>query len=160
STDPGGRVGFGQRRERIAADALRQRRRPVTPRDRASRRLYGVLAFLVLCLPAGGCASFWDEVFSRERDLDGYFRPPDAMTVIDKCPDGERRAKALASLREPAQNGGSPQEQERYLLILATVAKTDRDPFCRLGAIKAMGHFKDPRAAVALREVFEQTVKL
>ena len=31
---------------------------------------------------------------------------------------------------------------------------------CRLGAIQALGHFQDPRAAVALREVFEQTVKL
>jgi HEAT repeat protein len=123
------------------------------------RRRIGLLACLVLCLPVGGCAGFWDEVFSRERDLNAYFNPPDPLVVLEKSTDGELRARALASLREPGPDG-RPQEQEKYLLILTTAAKTDRDPLCRLGAIQALGHFKDPRAAVALREVFEQTVKL
>jgi hypothetical protein len=114
-------------------------------------------ALVLIALSNGGCASFWDEVFSRERDLTGYFNPPNPLIVIHDSTDGERRAKALASLREPASNSGSSQDQETYLQILTTAARTDRDPYCRLGAIQALGHFKDPRAARALEEVYQQT---
>jgi hypothetical protein len=122
-----------------------------------SARLLASAALALLALSSGGCASFWDEVFSRERDLGGYFNPPNPLIVIHDSTDGERRAKALAALREPAGNGGSAQDQEAYLQILTTAAKTDRDPYCRLGAIQALGHFKDPRAARALEDVYKQT---
>jgi HEAT repeat protein len=121
------------------------------------RRLYLLLACVALALPVGGCASFWDEALSRERDLHGYFTPPDPLIVIRDSTDGERRAKALASLREPAQRGGNPQDQEAYVQILTTAATTDRDPLCRLGAIQALGRFKDPRAAKTLDDIFLQT---
>jgi HEAT repeat protein len=139
-----------------------QRRQPVTPRHLANRRpdlrrLYVLLACAALALPAGGCASFWDEAFSRERDLQGYFKPPDPLTVIRDSTDGERRATALAALREPAQHGGNAQDQEVYVKILTTAATTDRDPLCRLGAIQALGRFKDPRAAKTLDDIFLQT---
>jgi hypothetical protein len=138
-----------------------QRRRPVKPRylahDRSrSHRLYFLLTCTVLALSAGGCATFWDEAFSRERDLNGYFKPPNPLVVIHDSTDGERRAKALASLREPKQTGGTDKDQEAYLQILTTAARTDRDPLCRLGAIQALGYFKDPRAARALEEVYKQ----
>jgi HEAT repeat protein len=134
----------------------------VTPRYLADRlpgvrRLHFLLACAALTLPLGGCATFWDEAFSRERDLGAYFNPPDPLIVIRDSTDGERRAKALASLREPVQKGGNAQDQEAYLQILTTAARTDRDPLCRLGAIQALGHFTDPRAARALEEVYQQT---
>jgi hypothetical protein len=116
-----------------------------------------LLACAVLALPSTGCATFWDEVFSRERDLHGYFRPPDPLVVIHDSTDSERRAKALASLKEPLANGGTQKDQDVYLEILTTAAQTDRDPYCRLGAIQALGHFKDPRAAKALTIVYENT---
>ena len=132
---------------------------PQTQADRRPRlrRLTLVLAWVVLALPAAGCATLWDELWSRERDLDGYFHPRNPLLVIQESTDGERRAKALASLREPAQNGGDAKEQEAYLDILTKAAQTDRDPLCRLGAIQALGYFKDPRAADTLEKVFGQT---
>jgi hypothetical protein len=119
-------------------------------------RLLSFLACTALTVPAWGCASFWDEAFSRERDLRGYFSPANPLVVIHDSTDGERRAKALASLQEPAQHGGNAKDQDTYLLILTTAATSDRDPLCRLGAIQALGHFKDPRAARALEDTFQQ----
>jgi hypothetical protein len=127
----------------------------VTPRYLAdprhgTRRLPLVLAWIALALPAAGCAAFWDEALSRERDLGGYFRPPDPLVVIRDSTDGERRAKALASLREPTND----KDHEVYVQILTTAARTERDPLCRLGAISALGYFKDPRAAATVKEIF------
>jgi hypothetical protein len=113
-------------------------------------------AFLLMA--ANGCATFWDEAFSRERDLHGYFRPPDPLVVIRDSSDGERRARAMASLQEPLQKGGTQKDQDVYIEILTAAARTDRDPLCRLGAIQGLSHFKDPRAARALVEVYEQGV--
>ena len=130
---------------------------PTWARPSACCRL-GSLAFAALVLlSANGCASFWDEVFSRERDIGAYFKPPDPLVVIRDSTDGERRAKALAALHEPLQKGGTQKDQEVYLEILTTAAKTDRDPLCRLGAIQGLSHFKDPRAARVLVEVYEQS---
>jgi HEAT repeat protein len=128
--------------------------RHLTDRQPSTRRLYALLACLALTLPAGGCAAFWDEAFSRERDLHGYFKPPDPL--VDST-DAERRAKALASLQEPLQHGGNAKDQDVYVEILTTAATADRDPLCRLGAIQALGRFKDPRAAKTLDDIFLQT---
>ena len=128
----------------------------MTPRYPADRGRNGLLACVLLLLPAAGCAPFWDELLSRERDMGSYFHPPDPLTVLKDSTDGERRARALAALREPNQNGGKAEDQDVYLQILTTASKTDRDPLCRLGAIRALGHFKDPRAARALEEVYQQ----
>jgi hypothetical protein len=130
--------------------------RPATALTRHARRLSGLLLSASLLLGANGCATFWDEAFSRERDLQGYFRPPDPLLVIRDSTDGERRGKAMASLQEPLRNGGTQKDQDVYLEILTTAARTDRDPFCRLGAIQGLSHFKDPKAAQALIEVYEQ----
>lgn len=130
-----------------------QRKQPVTPRNRAARRRCSLLALGMLTLSAAGCASFWDEVFSRERDLGRYFNPPHPLVTIMESSDGELRAKALAALREPAQHGGSQQDQDKYIEILTTAAKADHDPYCRLCAIQALGSFKDARAAKALDDL-------
>jgi hypothetical protein len=132
----------------------------VTSRYLATRPLCRLLAVALTALTAlagSGCASFWDEAFSRERDLHGYFRPPDPLVVIHDTTDGERRAKALSALREPLTHGGNQHDQDVYIEILTTAARTDRDPYCRLGAMQALGYFKDARAAKALEEAYQQT---
>src|SRR5262249_17518249 len=89
--------------------------------------------------------------------LGQYFNPPNPLVTVMETTDGERRAKALASLREPAQHGGSQYDQDKYLEILTTAAETDRDPYCRLGAVQAPGYFNDPRAARGLEKVVQQS---
>ena len=51
-------------------------------------------------------------------------------------------------------------DQEAYLEILAGSARGDRDPLCRLAAIKSLGRWKDPRAAMTLKDVTEQIRRL
>ena len=102
-----------------------------------SLRLAGVaLATLTTC----GCASFWEEVTSRNRDMKGYFFKPEPLVILSKSTDGAKRAQALAALREPLSHGGSKEEQEKLLQILTVAALGDpgaKDPLCRLGAIRA-----------------------
>jgi HEAT repeat protein len=78
------------------------------------------------------------------------------LIVLRDSSDGHKRSKALAQLVEPAQNGGSKEEQELYVKILTKAAMEDRDPLCRLGAIRALGTYKDPRAARVLEDVYQQ----
>ena len=110
---------------------------------------------------ATGCISFWDEVTSRDfkiKDLNTAKPPP--LVILKESDDGRERAKALASLSEPLQNGGTQKDQDFYLEILTKSAQSDRDPLCRIGAIKALGHFKDPRAAEVLCSVTEQDLRV
>ncbi len=104
-----------------------------------------------------GCASFWDEVTSRDFKFKNlYTAKPPPLVVLKESDDCRERACAMAALREPLQNGGTQQEQDYYLEILSKSAVSDRDPLCRIGAIKALGHFRDPRAADVLCSVTEQ----
>jgi hypothetical protein len=107
------------------------------------------------CAGLTGCAGWWDEVTSREFKFKEMFRrPPDPMTVLQKDPDGDHRAKALRALHEPLQSGGSPQEQEAVVGVLVRCATTDPQPLCRLAAIETLGRFRDPRAVEALKEAY------
>jgi HEAT repeat protein len=121
-------------------------------------------ARLVVCcclLPlafVGGCTTLWDDVTSRDFNVHSYLFPPGPMTVLRDSDDGTARAQALVSLTEPAQNGGSEKDQQVYLDILSKSAMGDRDPYCRIAAIRALGRFKDPRAADLLRSVTEQNL--
>jgi hypothetical protein len=105
-----------------------------------------------------GCASFWDEVTSRNFTPGKLFTRPDPLVVLKDSDDGSERHKALAALREPAQNGGSNEDQEIILKILKTAATADQQPLCRMAAIRALGRFKDPRAAELLEEVYLQNL--
>ena len=117
-----------------------------------------------LLLAVAGCANFWDEMLSHERDMSyatGYGKPNPLKVIRDNdyklvSSDGVRRAQALASLREPLQNAGNAKDQELYLDILTQSAQKDPEPICRLAAIRALGKFRDPRAARALEEVHKQ----
>lgn len=116
------------------------------------------LAIVLLLHAACGCASFWEEVLSHERDwayITGRGKPHPLVVIRDN-PDGARRAQALSELKEPLRNGGNAKDQEAYLKILGTAAREDREPLCRLTAIRALGKFHDPRAARLLEEVYQQ----
>jgi HEAT repeat protein len=118
-----------------------------------------VFCCVLPCTLVSGCADFWDNVTSRDFSFGSLFtRGPAPLQVLKDSDDGSLRAKALASLQEPLQHGGTEQDQQVYVEILTRSAKADREPLCRLAAIKALGHFKDPRAAQCLRDVTEQNL--
>ncbi|MCI0642422.1 MAG: HEAT repeat domain-containing protein [Gemmataceae bacterium] len=121
------------------------------PHVKMGRMLSGLLI-----LGVAGCASFWDEVTSRNFEFQNLYASPDPLLVLRDSNDGAKRGQALARLREPLQNGGNPEEHELYVKVLTTAATSDREPLCRLGAIRALGGYKDPRAAKALEEVYLQ----
>jgi hypothetical protein len=117
-----------------------------------------VLFCLLPVVLASGCSTLWDDVTSRDFNVHDYLFPPGPLAVLEKSDDGTARAHALASLREPLQTGGTQKDQDVYVEILTKSATGDRDPLCRIGAIKALGRFKDPRAADVLRSVTEQNL--
>jgi hypothetical protein len=119
---------------------------------RRGRWLSWALAALAL-IPAG-CANFVDQVTSRDFDFKSLFVTPNPLLVLQNSTDNTLRAKALGALREPSQYGGKPEDQEVYVKILTAAAVGDRQPLCRLAAIKSLGHFKDPRAVEALKEAY------
>jgi hypothetical protein len=127
-----------------------------TGQRRASAALYGQLFAVVVCCFTGGCANFWDDITSRDYKFNDMFKPaPDPLWVIRNSKDGDRRSKALRSLKEPLQHGGSQQEQDVIVKLLVQSAVSDSQPLCRLGAIASLQHFKDPRAAQALIDSYE-----
>jgi HEAT repeat protein len=101
-----------------------------------------------------GCANFWDDVTSRDFTVKGIFTPPNPFLVLRDSQDGDKRARALRSLREPKEKGGTDQDQEAVVKILTAAAASEKQPLCRLAAIQALSTFKDPRAVEALTQAF------
>lgn len=101
-----------------------------------------------------GCAGFWDDVTSRDFHVKSLWTRPNPLVVLRDSNDGDKRAAALRSLREPSQHGGSEQEQDLVIRTLTAAATTERQPLCRLAAIDALGSFKDPRATQALKDAY------
>ena len=114
-------------------------------------RWLGVAAFLSASC---GCGNFWHEITSNERDWRyiSWGGRPEPLEVLRDSKDHTRRAQALGDLAEPS----SAKDREVYLSILTTTAKDDREPLCRLAAINTLGGYKDPRAARALEEIYQQ----
>jgi hypothetical protein len=106
-------------------------------------------------LGACGCATFWDDVTSRNFKMKDLFTKEDALVTLRDSSDGYKRSRALMKLKEPTQNGGTPEEQELYVKILTKSAMDDRDPLCRLGAIRILSTYKDPRAPRVLEDVYQ-----
>src|SRR5262249_27699053 len=96
----------------------------------------------------------WDEVTSRDFTIDKLWSKPNPMRVQLESDDGDLQAKALRSLREPLQHGGTQKDQDAYVQILTAAATKDPQPLCRLAAIRSLGRFKDPRAVEALQNAF------
>jgi len=121
-------------------------------------RLVCIVHFALAACPLCGCAGFWDEVTSRDFKFKDMFKPPpDPLWVIRNSPDGDKKSKALGSLKEPLQNGGSQQEQDLIVKLLVQNAISDSQPLCRLAAISSLQHFKDSRAAPALIDAYERS---
>jgi hypothetical protein len=114
--------------------------------------LFAPLALLNLC----GCASFWDDVTSKDFKFKELYSKPDPMEVLRTSTDGDRRADALRRLQEPKQHGGTDQQQDEVLELLAKTATSDKQVLCRMAAIRTLGRFKDPRAPRALQMAFDQ----
>jgi hypothetical protein len=114
--------------------------------------------FLLLALSAGtagGCAGWWDEVSSRDFHFKDMFKKdPDPMVVLQTSTDGDKKAKALRALKEPAQNGGSQQEQDTVVKLLVWTAANDPQAVCRIAAIDTLRRFRDPRAVEGLKEAY------
>ena len=133
-------------------------RQPATERTALIAHCSRLLGMACLLLATVGCASFWDELMSNERDWNYAYswRKPDPLVVLAKpSTDGVRRAQALSDLKEPLQNNGDAQKQDLVLNILSIAAKQDREPYCRLAAVRSLGKFHDPRAARILEEVYQ-----
>jgi hypothetical protein len=103
---------------------------------------------------AAGCGT-WDDFRSRDYSIKSYFVHEDPLQVLnDKTADGNKRARALGSLREPKQNGGTQQEQDVVVKILVTAANNEPQAWCRIKAIESLGTFKDPRAIEGLKDAY------
>jgi HEAT repeat protein len=117
----------------------------------------GILLSAMAACSLCGCASFWDDITSRDFKFKDMFKPaPDPLWVIRNSNDGDKKSKALRSLKEPLPNGGSQQQQDVIVKLLIQSATGDPQPLCRLAAISTLQHFKDPRAAPALIEAYER----
>lgn len=134
----------------------------MTPKRGQSWRACRAVAGALL-LGACGCASFWSEITSRERDMTFVWGNPDPLVVLRDNTDNQRKAEALARLREPKQNGGTQEQQDLYLQILARAALNEepgrtepmsRDPLCRLSALRMMGEYKDDRVVPILEKAY------
>jgi PBS lyase HEAT-like repeat len=110
----------------------------------------GGLFSLAIC----GCAGFWDEVKSNNFEISHLFITPNPLLVLKESTDGDERARALATLHEPKQVGGTDQEQDFVVQVLTTAATSERQPWCRLKAIGSLGRFKDPRAVKGLEDAY------
>lgn len=137
--------------------AVRQRRqwgRIVTTGTKGATMRY-VFACSVLVLPwLAGCAGFVDEVTSRDFKFQSLYTRPNPMLVLRDSTDGDQRAKALRTLREPRQSGGSDADQDAVVGILVAAATTEKQPLCRLAAIQSLSRFQDPRAVQGLSDAF------
>jgi hypothetical protein len=114
---------------------------------------------VALCMPLlGGCVNFWDDLTSRDFKIRSLWtKPPAPLDVIANSTDGFLRAKAFAQLKEPAQTGGSTQDQDKIVQLLTSAAREDREPLVRLAAIRTLGNFKDARAVRTLEDIYQQT---
>jgi hypothetical protein len=106
------------------------------------------------CLGAAGCSTFWDDVTRRDFSVSRFFSRPNPLEVIAHSNDADDRAHALRLLREPLQYGGDQRDQAVVVNVLTTTAESDRQPVCRMAAISALRHFKDPKAVEGLKQAY------
>lgn len=123
--------------------------------DLAKRRV--LIAAAAACGALTGCRVA--EVFGtnsfKDDPVKALTERPDPIAVLrDAKSTGDRVAKALQNLDEPARDGGTPAEQTEALRIVHKVAISDERALCRLAAIDALGRFRDPRAVGILKEAY------
>ena len=116
-----------------------------------ARALLGGTAACALGLT--GCAGTYDLITSqrfKERPFHTLFTSEDPMTVLEKVPEGDDRVRAMRNLKEPKENGGTAEQQDRAIAILKVSAVEDPRPLCRLAAVEALSRFSDPRVVPIL----------
>ncbi len=122
-----------------------------------SFRFLSPLLLLAAASVTGGLLTGCTGAFEDMRDSwNDYWNKPDPMKVVMTTDSGDRRAKFLACVKEPAQHGGSQKDQDDAVNFLVLVATKDPSPTCRLQAIRALGTYKDPRAVSALEASYYQ----
>jgi HEAT repeat protein len=135
---------------RWAEETMKQKLHP----GRFSVYLWQLLLLTAAGLGGGllsGCTGAFEDLRDNWSD---YWHKPDPMRVVTTTESGDRKAKFMAYLKEPAQHGGSQQEQDRVVEFLVKEATTDPAPACRLQAIQTLGRFHDPRAGEALETAY------
>jgi hypothetical protein len=144
-----------QQRQHCTTQTSRKRKRRDVRRLRF--RLVCIVHSALIACTLSGCASFWDDITSRDFKFKDMFKPaPDPMWVIRNSKDGDKKSRALRSLKEPLQHGGTQQQQDVIVNLLVRSVTIDTQPLCRLAAISALQDFKDPRAAPALMDAYER----
>ncbi len=109
---------------------------------------------LASCSGLMGCASFLDNLRPSNWGVKEYFVKEDPLVVLKESTDGNKRAHALASLKEPRQHGGTDREQDFIVELLVTAATKEPQAYCRLSAIQALRTFKDPRVVKGLEDAY------
>jgi HEAT repeat protein len=101
-----------------------------------------------------GCAGY-DDFSWKQMNFEVFRDPKDPLAVIrdDKSELWARR-RALACIKEPLANGGSQDDQDVVVKVLAYVAANDPHAPCRMAAIETLRNFKDPRIVEALKEAY------
>ena len=100
-----------------------------------------------------GCAGTYDLITSerfKDRPFHTLFTTDDPMTVLNTVQEGDARVRAMRNLKEPKENGGPAEQQDRAIAILQVSAVEDNRPLCRLAAVEALSRFKDPRVGPIL----------
>lgn len=131
--------------------------------DHHGKRWAARLGALALGTGLTGCAgpTVWDDVTSRDFKFKSVFTAsPDPLAVLRDNPDGDARAKALASIKEPRANGGGDAQQDEVVGLLTRTAVGDPQPLCRGAAIRSLGRFRDPRAVPALIQAYDTAGQL
>ena len=70
----------------------------------------------VCALGLSGCAGTYDLITSerfKERPFHTLFVTEDPMMVLEKVQEGDDRVRAMRVLKEPKENGGTAQQQDR-----------------------------------------------
>lgn len=119
--------------------------------------------FAVASFGLAGCAGTWDTLTSKRfRDhpqatIKKMWSPEDPVAVLRANPprDGDERADAMHRLKEPLRNGGTRDDQDVIIDILANAAQYDPSPVIRMEAIGALGRFEDPRAVGILIAAYQ-----
>ena len=114
---------------------------------------FGLAGTYLVCTWLCGCGS-WDITSRDWKAKDVFAQPPDPLVVLRDSPEGDKRAKAYAALKEPQFNGGSAKDQDKMVEILTVGAKTEHQFYTRLMAVRKLGEFKDPRVVPALIEAY------
>ena len=138
---------------------------PVTMRPASIRRGRGACPLLlVLLLATAGCGHVWDDLTAVSPE-GGFWNnakyrvalltdrtPP--LEVLAYSKDGDMRARAYRKLEDPWRKGGSIEEQNKVLDLLATAATSEASTVARLAAVERLAQIDDPRAVKALTDAF------